>query len=131
MKSGILIRLIEDEYESLASTVPEDDLFRPAYRNLFSGSGRDEDVARFKAWLKYVMKSSELGTQDLRIKPEEVIMYAVSKVSPEEPDEPMHPLLVKTLALHTPEELEELLGWEQRDKVLGLLKSYNLDCNRL
>lgn len=124
MRSSILVKLIEDEYNSLITKIPESELNRNWHNEVFSTVGPEENVIRFKDWLKYVLKSASLSVGEYVIEPEDVLMHAASTYSSDPPHRPLHPSIIKALSLYSTNELEELLGFSRTARLVKLFSGY-------
>lgn len=124
MRSSVLVKLIEDEYDSLVTKIPESQLNRNWHDEVFTSIGPEECVVKFKDWLKYVLKSASLSAGEYKIEPEDVLLHAASSNSSEQPQRPLHPSILKALSLYSTKELEELLGFSRTAKLLKLFSGY-------
>ncbi len=126
MKGSEFVRMIEEEYALLASTIPESELHGRRRTEIFPFPSREEKVTRFKEWFRIALQSTSMNTSEVNIKPEEVILLAASTSFETEPKEPVYASLVKALSLYDNDELEDLFGYKMAAELLKIFRKYGL-----
>lgn len=116
MYSETLIKLIEDEYQELlgqCSVLKEENGFNMLEKPYYIC----EKVQRFRSWIKMAIRSSEVVSEGIPIKPEDAIIRAAISMSQSSPREPVHQDLINSLLLFDRRDLDGIIGEERRQSL--------------
>lgn len=110
METTIFLDIIENEYKGMISSANRKyrDL-EPSTESVTMDVSLD-DVTRFKEWLTFALKATEVTSSGNKVNPMDVIVNAAIKTSPNPPYTPQRPGIIKVLSLFTEDELSEIFG---------------------